>query len=180
MHESQKWKWSRSVVSDSSRPHGLQPTRLLRPWDSPGKSTGVGCHCLLQIFKLHARKVIFKLLQARLQQYVNLELPDVQGGFRKGRGTRDQIANIHGIIKKQENSRKTSTSTLLTMAKSLTVWITTNCGKFFKRWEYQATWPSSWEIYMQVKKQQNWTGNNRLVPNWERSTSRLYIVTLLI
>ena len=48
MHESEKWKWSRSVVSDSSRPHGLQPTRLLRPWDFPGKSTGVGCHCLLQ------------------------------------------------------------------------------------------------------------------------------------
>ena len=48
MHESEKWKWSLSVVSDSSRPHGLQPTRLLRPWDFPGKSTGVGCHCLLQ------------------------------------------------------------------------------------------------------------------------------------
>jgi len=47
MHESEKWKWSRSVMSDSSRPHGLQPTRLLRPWDFPGKSTGVGCHCLL-------------------------------------------------------------------------------------------------------------------------------------
>ena len=48
MHESEKWKWSCSVVSDSQRPHGLQPTRLLRPWDFPGKSTGVGCHCLLQ------------------------------------------------------------------------------------------------------------------------------------
>ena len=53
MHESEKWKWSRSVVSDSSRPHGLQPIRLLHPWDFPGKSTGVGCHCLLQrTFKL--------------------------------------------------------------------------------------------------------------------------------
>ena len=49
MHESEKWKWSRSVVSDSLQPHGLQPTRLLRPWDFPGKSTGVGCHCLLQM-----------------------------------------------------------------------------------------------------------------------------------
>ena len=49
MHGSEKWKWSRSVVSDSSRPHGLQPTRLLHPWDFPGKSTGVGCHCLLRI-----------------------------------------------------------------------------------------------------------------------------------
>ena len=71
---------------------------------------------------------------------MNHELPDVQAGFRKGRGTRDQIAHILCIMeKKQENSRKTSTSPLLTMPKPLTVWITTNCGKFFKRWEYQTT-----------------------------------------
>ena len=82
---------------------------------------------------------MLKILQARLQQYVNQELPDVQAGFRKGRGTRDQIANVRWIIEKQENSRKTSTSVLLTMLKPLTVWITTNCGKFFKRWEYQTT-----------------------------------------
>ena len=75
----------------------------------------------------HASKVMLKILQARLQQYMNLELPDVQAGFRKGRGTRDQIANICWIIeKKQENSRKTSTSALLTTPKLLTVWITTN------------------------------------------------------
>ena len=76
----------------------------------------------------HASKVMFKILQARLQQYVNHELPDVQAVFRKGRGTRDQIANIHGSWKKQESSRKTSISALLTMPKSLTVWITINCG----------------------------------------------------
>ena len=87
----------------------------------------------------YASKVMLKILQARLQQYVNCELPDVQAGFRKGRGTRDQIANICWIIKKQESSRKTSSSVLLTMPKPLTVWITTNCGKFFKRWEYQFT-----------------------------------------
>ena len=71
---------------------------------------------------------------------------------------------------------------LLTMPKSLTGWTTTNCGKFWKRWEYQTTWPASWEICMQLKKQQLEldTWNNRLVPNRERSTSRLYIVTLLI
>ena len=80
----------------------------------------------------HASKVMLKILQARLQQYVNRELPDVQAGFRKGRGTRDQIANIHWIKKKQENSRKTSISALLTMAKALTVWITTNCGKWYR------------------------------------------------
>ena len=78
----------------------------------------------------HASKVMLKILQARLQQYVNSELPDVQAGFRKGRGTRDQIANIRWLVKKQESSRKTSISALLTMAKPLTVWITRNCGKF--------------------------------------------------
>ena len=85
--------------------------------------------------QLHSSPMLAKLkiLQARLQQYVNRELPDVQAGFRKGRGTRDQIANIAGSSKKQENSRKTSISALLTMPKPLTVWITINCGKFWKR-----------------------------------------------
>ena len=71
---------------------------------------------------------MLKILQVRLQQYMNQELPDVQAGFGKGRGTRDQIANIHWIIEKQESSRKTSTSTSLIMLKPLTVWIGTNCG----------------------------------------------------
>ena len=97
---------------------------------------------------------MLKILQARLQQYMNRELPDVQAGFRKGRRTRDQIANIHWIIEKAESSRKTSISALLTMPKPSTVWITTNSGKFLKRWEYQTTWPASWEICMQVRKQQ--------------------------
>ena len=73
---------------------------------------------------------MFKILQARLQQYMNRELPDVQAGFRKGRGTRDQIANICWIMGKEESSRKTSISALLTMPKPLPVWITINCGKF--------------------------------------------------
>ena len=97
----------------------------------------------------HASKVMLKILQARLQQYVNCELPDVQAGFRKGRGTRDQIANIHW-----QSSRKTSISALLTIPKPLTVWITINCGHFFRRWEHQTTWSASWEICMQVRKQQ--------------------------
>ena len=79
------------------------------------------------------------VLQARLQQYMNCELPDVQTGFRKDRGTRDQIANICWIMEKQESSRKTSISAVLTMPKPLTVWITINCGKFLKRWEYETT-----------------------------------------
>ena len=78
----------------------------------------------------HARKVMLKIFQVRLQQYVNCEFPDVQAGFRKGRGTRDQIANIHWIIKKQKSSRKISASALMTMPKPLTLWITANCGKF--------------------------------------------------
>ena len=79
----------------------------------------------------HASKVMLKILQARLQQYMNRELPDVQAGFRKGRGSRDQTANTRWITeKKQRSSRKTSTPALLTMPKLLTVWITTNCGKF--------------------------------------------------
>ena len=87
----------------------------------------------------HASKVTLKILQGRLQQYMNRELPDVQAGFRKGRGSTDQIANICWIIKKQKSSRKASISALLTMPKPLTVWTTTNCGKFLKRWDYQTT-----------------------------------------
>ena len=97
---------------------------------------------------------MLKILQARIQEYLNHELPDVQAAFRKVRGTRNQIANIHWIMEKQESSRITSISALLTMAKTLTVWITINCEKFWKRWEYQIIWPASWETCMQVRKQQ--------------------------
>ena len=78
----------------------------------------------------HASKVMLKILQARLQQYVNRERLNVQAGFKKGRRNRDQIANMNGSSKKQESSRKASISALLTMPKPLTVWITINCGKF--------------------------------------------------
>ena len=101
-----------------------------------------------------AVKSFQNILQARLQRYVNCKLPDVQAGFRKGRGTRGQIANICGSSKKQQSSRKTSIPALLTMPKPLTMWITINCGKLWKRWEYQTTWPVSWETCMQVRKQQ--------------------------
>ena len=122
---------------------------------------------------------MLKVLQARLQQYMYRELSDVQAGFRKGRGTRDQTANIRWTIGKAREYQKnicftdyakadreawcaavhgaaksrTRLSNWIT-TKPLTVWITTNCGKFFKRWEYQTTLPASWEICMQVKKQQ--------------------------
>ena len=90
-------------------------------------------YCTIALIS-HASKVMLKILQARLQQYMNRELPDVQAGFRKGRGTRDQIHNIQCVIgKKQGNSRETSTSASLTMLTTLPVWITTNSGKFLKR-----------------------------------------------
>ena len=96
----------------------------------------------------HASKVMLKILQVKLQQYMNREFSDAQAGFRKDRGTWYQIANIRWIIE------KASTSASMTKPKPLTLWITTNCGKFFKSWEYQTTLPASWEISMQVKKQQ--------------------------
>ena len=102
----------------------------------------------------HASKVMHKILQARLKQYVNHELPDVQVGFRKGRRTRDQIANVFWITEKAREFQKSSISALLTAPKPLTIWIAMNCGKFWKRWEYQTTWPFSWKICMQVKKHQ--------------------------
>ena len=100
----------------------------------------------------HTSKVMLKILQARLQQYVNHELPDVQAGFRKG--TRDQIANIRWIMEKAREFQKNIYFCFIDYAKALTVWITINCGKFWKRWEYQATWPASWETYLKVRKQQ--------------------------
>ena len=97
----------------------------------PKKGNAKECsnYCTIALIS-HASKVILKILQASLQQYVNCELPDVQAGFRKGRGTREQIANICWIIEKARKFQKKSISALLTMPKPLTVWITINCGKF--------------------------------------------------
>ena len=96
---------------------------------------------------------MLKILQARLQQYVNWGLPDVETAFWKGRGTRDQIATISRIIEKAREFQKNTCFCFTDYAKTLTVWITTNCGTFLKRWEYQTTWPAFWEIYIQGKKQ---------------------------
>ena len=139
--KTQQWPqdWKRSVFIPISKKGN--------PKERPNYCTILLVSCAI--------KVTLKILQARLQQYMNHELPDVQGGFRKGRGTRDQIANICWIIKKAREfqKKKKSISALLTMPKPFTAWITTNCGKFWKRWEYQTTWSASWETYMQVKKQ---------------------------
>ena len=111
----------------------------------PKKGIAKECssYCTIALIS-HASKVMFKILQVRLQQYVNHELPDVQAGFRKGRGPRDQTANICWIIKKaREFQKKYLFLLLLTMPMPLTVWITINCGKFFKRWEYKTSGPAS-------------------------------------
>ena len=123
--KTQKWPqdWKRSVFI---------------PIPKKGNAKECSNYCTVA-FISHASKVIYKILQARLQQDMNHELPDVQAGFRKGRGTRSQIANICRIIEKAREFQKTSTSALLTTPNSLTVWITTNCGKLFRRWEYQTT-----------------------------------------
>ena len=117
-------------------------------------------------------------MEPRLQQYINQEIPDVQAGFRKGRETRDQITNICWIIEKAKGfQRKKIYFCFINYVKikPLTVWITTTCGKFSKRWEYQTTLPASWENYMQVRKQQ-------LELDMEQQTGSKsgYIVTLLI
>ena len=117
---------------------------------------------------------MLKILQARLQQYVNHELPDVQVGFRKGRGTRDQIASIHWTIKKAREFQKNIYFCFIDYAKAF-VWITIN-WKTLKEMGIPDL-PLEKPV---CRSGSNWTWNNRLVPNRKRSTSRLYIVTLLI
>ena len=117
----------------------------------------------------HASKVMLKILQARLQQYVNHELPDVQAGFRKGRGTRDQIANICCIIKKAREFQKNIYFCFIDYTKVF------NCVDHNKLWKiiqemaYQTTWPASWETCMQVRKQQ-------LELNMEQQLLRLFFL----
>ena len=100
----------------------------------------------------HGSKVMLKILQARLQQYMNFQKFKLV--LEKAEEPEIKLPISIGSLKKQESSRKISTSALLTMRKSLTVWTTTNSGKFWKRWEYQTTWTASWEICGQVRKQQ--------------------------
>ena len=129
-------------LENSSGATGLEKAVFIA---NPKKGNAKECsnYCTIALIS-HSSKVMFKILQARLQQYMKCELPGIQAGFRKGRGTRDQIANSHWIIEKaREFQKKTSTSASLTKSKPLTVWITTNCGKFLKRWEYQTTLPAS-------------------------------------
>ena len=124
---------------------------------------------------------MLKILQAKLQQYLNQELPDVQAGFRKGRGTRNQIANICWIIEKAREFQKTIYFCFTDYTKAFDCVDDNRLGKFWKRWEYQTTWPASWEIYMQVKKQQleldmEWQTSSKLGKEYIKA---VYILTLL-
>ena len=96
----------------------------------------------------HASKVMLKILQARLQQYVNHKLPDVQAGFRKGRGARDQIVNIHWIIEKAREFQKNIYFCFIDYAKAFDHVDLHKLWKFWKKWEFQTTWPPSWETYI--------------------------------
>ena len=121
----------------------------------PKKGNAKECsnYCTVALIS-HTSKVMLKILQARPQQYMNHEHPDVQSGFRKGRGTRDQIANIRWIMEKAREFQKNIYFCFIHYAKAFDCKITTNCGNFWKRWDYQTTWSASWEICMQVRKQQ--------------------------
>ena len=110
-------------------------------------------YCILALIS-HATKVMLKILQARLQQHMNQELSGAQAGFRKGRGTRDKIANIHWIFKKNKSLRKNIYFRFIDYAKAFDCVDRKKLWKFWKRWEYQSTWHASWEICMQVRKQQ--------------------------
>ena len=121
-------------------------------------------YCTIALIS-HASKVILKILQARLQQYVNCEISDVQAGFRKGRGTRDQMANIRRIMEKARELQKNIYFCFIDYVKAFDCVDHNKLWKILKEMEYQTIWPASWEIYMQVRKQQleldmeQWTGS---------------------
>ena len=147
----------------------------------PKKCNAKECsnYCTIALIS-HASKVMLKILQPGFNSTWIVNFQMFKMVLEEAEEPEIKLPTFDGSLIKQDSFRKTPTSALLTAPKPLTVWITLNCGKFWKRCEYQTTWPASWETCMQVRKQQlNWTWN-RLVPNRKRSTSSLYIVTLLI
>ena len=131
------------------RPRGATP----RPRGKKGNAKECSNYSTIALFS-HASKVMLKILQARLQQYVNRELPDVQAGFRKGRGTRDQISNIHWIMEKAREFQKNIYFCFIDYAKAFDCAAHNKLWKILKEMGYQTTWPDSWEICIQVRKQQ--------------------------
>ena len=147
----------------------------------PKKGNAKECsnYCIVVLIP-HSRKVMLKILQDRLQQYMNWELPDAQAGFRNGRGTRDQTVNICWITEKTREFRESIYSASLTMLKPLTVWITTVKNPSRNGNTRPPDLRPEKSVCRSRSNSYNWTWNNKLVPNWERRTRRLYTVTLLI
>ena len=137
--KTQQWSqdWKRSIFT---------------PIPKKGNAKECSYYCTIALI-WQTNKVMLKILQARLQQYWTVNFQMFKLDLEKAEKTEIKLPTSSGSSKKQESSGKTSTFALLTTPKPLTVWITTNCGKFWRRWEYQTTWPASWEICMQVKKQ---------------------------
>ena len=158
----QDWKWLVSI-----------------PIPKKGNAKECSVYCTIALIS-HASKVTLKILQVRLNNTWTVKFQMFKLVLEKAEEPEIKLPTSTGSLKKQESSRKTSISVLSTMPKPLTVWIPTNCGQFWKRWEYQTTWPASWEICMQVRKQQLELDMKQQVPNRKRCMSRLYIVTLLI
>ena len=149
------WKCCTQYVSKFGKlnsGHRTGKGQFFIPVPKKGNAKECSNYCTAELIS-HTSKIMLKIIQARLQQYVNHEVPDVQAGFRKGRGTRDQIANICWIIEKAREFQESICFCFINYAKAF-VWITINCGKFWKRWAYQTTWSASLKICMQVRKQQ--------------------------
>ena len=175
------WKCCTQYASKFGRlSSGHRIWSVFIPIQKKGNAKQCSNYCTTELIS-HASKIMLKILQARLQQYVNRELPGVLAGFRKGRGTRDQIANIHWIIKKAREFQKNSYFCFIDYTKAF------DCVDHNKLWKI----PKEMEIpdhltcllrnlYAGQEATENWTWDNRLVPNRKRSTSRMYIVTLLI
>ena len=148
----------------------------------PKKGNAKGCsnyHTIALIS--HARKVMLKFSKSGFSSMWTVNFHIFKLDLEKAEEPEIKLPTSTRSLKKQKSSRKISTTALLTISKPLTMWITTNCGKFWKRWEYQTTWPASWEICMQVKKQQlELDMEQQTGSKLGKSTSRLYIVTLLI
>ena len=153
----ERWCWESATLN---MPANLENQQWPQDWKRsvfipiPKKGKSKECSNYQTIALIsHASKVMFKILQARLQQYMNWEFPDVHAGFRKGRGTRDQIANICWIMEKSREFQKNIYFCFIDYAKASDCVDHNKLGKFWKRWEYRTTCPALWEICMQVRKQ---------------------------
>ena len=147
-------------LENSAVARGLEKV-VFNPIPKKGNAKERSNYCTIVLIS-DTCNVMLKILQAKIQQYMKLDLPDVHAVFRKGIGTRDQIPNICWIIEKARELQENIYFYFIDYAKTF-VWTATNCGKFLKRWEYQTTLPASWQICMQVKKQQ-------LEVDWEQRT----------